>query len=135
MCFFVSLHRQHFELFKFHFPSYLPTQACVVLHTALCAEYEAAIEAAFTKAVLKSCEQMDSEFRSVAVTSASHVQWRGRVADIYSSAERSVSLWTLGPDDVEGLLQPVRTHGDSLLRQLVRLHDCLSALLFIFVLW
>ena len=107
-------------------------QACVVLHKALCAEYEAAVEAAFTKTVRKSCGQMDTEFQSVTSTAVGYAQWKGRVSEIYGSAEQSVSLWTLSPDDVEGLLQPIRLHGDKLIKHLVRMYLSLWILFLCF---
>lgn len=95
----------------------------MVLHKALCAEYEAAIDIAFTETVRKSCGLMDAEFQSLTPTPSSHAQWKVRAAAIYGSAEQSVSLWTLNPDDVETLLQPIRIHGDMLAKDLVRTCD------------
>ena len=98
----------------------LHQQACVVLHNALCSEYETAIDDAFSKTVAISCAQIKQDFLPVSPTIAGGKSWKIKLDNIYKNAEESVSEWTLCPSDREILLEPIRTLGGDLTQELVR---------------
>lgn len=92
-----------------------------MLHAAVCAEYNSATDLAFKRAAEEACMQMDTEVSMVELSSTGCASWRKRVDSVCKAAKEGLTDWTLAPADRKILLQPIRSHGDMLTLQLVRL--------------
>ena len=102
-------------------PPFLFTiQACRVLHSSLCDDYNAAIVLAFSNSIKKYCMKMDAEYSKASSTSGGGLEGWGRIAEsIVREASTELRGWTISESLRDNYLQPLRDHGDVLSARMV----------------
>ena len=120
----VSCHRSN-DVLRSLYPPSLPSfsstiQACRVLHSSLCNDYNAAIVLAFSNSIKKYCLKMDAEYTKASSTSGGGLDGWGRIAEsIVRDASTELRGWTISESLRDNYLQPLRDHGDVLSARMV----------------
>ena len=99
-------------------------QACRVLHTSLCDDYNAAIVLAYSNTIKKYCLKMDAEYSKVSSAPDGVDGWVRVVETIAREAATELQGWTVTESLSKSYLQPLHNHGDVLRARLVSVESC-----------
>jgi hypothetical protein len=102
-----------------------PIQACRVLHSSLCDDYNAAIVLAYSNTIKKYCLKMDAEYSKASSESDGVDGWVRIVETIVREAATELQGWTVTESLRNSYLQPLHDHGDMLTARLVCLESYL----------